>query len=262
LNKETRVCFDCGGHGFPDKDCPTCGKKKTGTSFNLIQNPETKKNLLITSKLKRIPDQYVGVSWNKEFLMTTHAELISNQYFLYVIDQLEKIHTLFANGRIPTKSAIIIAPPKFGKITFAYSCMQYASLKGFTVAPLLDTQEVKRLCTLAADRPSVDKQMKELLGVTYDEYVSADVVFVTIIKTVYREEAYMVIEDLLDKRSRKGLPTFFVSRYSLETMSKRDWGRSFDVIKSSALDVNEVDNPLKYPVVIRFTDYREKMKGE
>ena len=31
--------------------------------------------------------------------------------------------------------------------------------------------------------------MKELLGVTYDEYVSADVVFVTVIKTVYREEA-------------------------------------------------------------------------
>ena len=72
----------------------------------------------------------------------------------------------------------------------------------------------------------------------------------------------MIIEDLLDKRSRKGLPTFFVSRYSLETMSKRDWGRSFDAIKSSALDVNEVDNPLKYPVVIRFTDYREKTKGE
>ncbi len=45
------------------------------------------------------------------------------------------------------------------------------------VAPLLDNLEVKRLLVLAAEAPA-----EIVLGIPYEEYVNADVVFITITK--------------------------------------------------------------------------------
>ena len=114
-------------------------------------------------------------------------------------------------------------------------------MHGFIVAPLLDSLEVKRLLVLAAERPQ-----EIVLGIPYEEYVNADVVFITITKTTYRNSAYQIIQEMLDKRSRKGLPTFFLSRYNMATLSAWDSSKSFDYVK----DYNNTENSLKYPAII------------
>jgi hypothetical protein len=234
-------CFTCGGKGFPDKKCPECGMEANSKSFNLDRKPEEAQRLFVEAKNVLIPQNYMGISWDKDILLQTHPEDANSPSFIHMTKQLEKIHEIFATGILPNKSAIIISPPQTSKVTWAYSCMQNAIMHKFKVAPMFDSQEVKRLITLAAERP-----LQKVLNMTYEEYIESDVVFVTITKTTYREEAYQVIEELLDKRSRRGLPTFFISRYSLETMSKRDWNNSFDYIK----DYNNTENSLKYPVII------------
>ncbi|NBH96622.1 hypothetical protein D7Y41_02755 [Anaerotruncus sp. 1XD22-93] len=232
-------CFTCGGHGLKDKVCPECGLKHN--SMNLDKKPVEAKKLVIAAKKCLIPAGYTGVEWNEERLRMSHQERAKDQLFLRFVAQLDKVHSIFASGRLPAKSAIFIAPPQHSKMTFAYSCMQLALMHGFKVAPLLDSLEVKRLLVLAAERPQ-----EIVLGIPYEEYVNADVVFITITKTTYRNSAYQIIQEMLDKRSRKGLPTFFLSRYNMATLSAWDSSKSFDYVK----DYNNTENSLKYPAII------------
>lgn len=232
-------CCTCGGHGFPDKVCPECGRKPVTKAKRKI----IKKEKVVTKKCTIIPEPYSNVMWSSDVLRMNHQEESkSDMLFNRYVNQLERIFSLFYNKKIPAKSAIIIAPPQYSKVTFAYSCMQLALQNGFSVAPLYDSQEVKRIITLAADRPNQNYE------INYEDYVNSDVVFITITKTVYREEAYAVIEEMLDKRSRRGLPTFFISRYNLQTLSKRDWSGHFSFIK----DVEGTENDLKYPAIISY----------
>lgn len=229
-------CIICGGHGLKDKVCE-CGRQPRGIIAQNIKTPT------VTKVSGDIPEYYKEHVWHGQVLRDSHKDLSNDLLFDKFVNQLEKIHNMFSAGSVMNKSAIIIAPPKFSKVTFAYSCMQRAYERGYSVAPLLDTQEVKRLITLAADRP-----LKDYKGVNYDDYISKDVCFITVTKTSYREEAYQVIQEILDKRSRRGLPTFFISRYSLDTLSRRDWDKSFQGI----LDMNNVENSLKYPAVLTY----------
>lgn len=230
-------CIECGGHGFKDKPCPLCGREARNKTFKLEQSV-----IVESAKTLDIPNSYRGVCWHKDILINSHLEFKNDLTFIKFSNQLEKIHNMFADGKIINKSAIIIAPPQFSKVTFSYSCMQHALANGMSVAPLFDSQEVKRLITLAAEKPIKNYLMD------YDEYINKDVCFITITKTSYREEAYQIIQEILDKRSRRNLPTFFISRYSLETMSKRDWNASFKYIK----DYNNTENSIKYPAIISY----------
>lgn len=234
-------CFTCGGHGFLDKECPECGLKPH--SMNLDRKPEEAKQLVVASKKCKIPAEYMGLEWSKERLCRAHLDREHDQLFQRYASQLEKIHDIFVAGRIPSKSAIIVAPPQHSKVIFAYSCMQFALMNGLSVAPLFDSQEVKRLLVLAAERPT-----ESVLGIGYDEYVESDIVFITITKTTYRNGAYQVIQEMLDKRSRKGLPTFFISRYNIATLSAWDSSKSFGYI----VDRNNTENSLKYPAIINY----------
>lgn len=237
--QEKHHCFTCGGHGFKDKVCPECGMDLKKVKLNNVTN-----NVAVVSKTLGIPLDYRGVTWSYEQLMDSCQMHCKNPVFQKWARQLEKIHALFAKGVIPTKSAIIIAPPSTSKVTWAYSCMQLAAANGLSVAPLLDTQEVKRLIVLAAERPN-----QRICDTTYEEYIGSDVMFITVTKTPYREEAYSIIEEILDKRSRRGLPTYFISRYNMKTMSKRDWEGNFVYVQ----DGNPNRNMIKYPVILQYT---------
>lgn len=234
-------CFTCGGHGFKDKPCPECGKEPTKVIITNLAPQGSPKVVSATKQL--IPQEYLNNTWQQEVLFKDHLELEHDKLFLMYCNQLQKIYSMFEQGIIPHKSAVIVAPSRFSKVTFAYSCMQRAIEFEFKVAPLLDSQEVKRLITLAAERPLI-----KYGSILYEEYIESDVVFVTITKTNYREEAFSIIMELLDKRSRRGLPTFFISRYNMETMSKRDWNKDSDGL----LDYNNTENSLKYPAIIRY----------
>lgn len=67
---------------------------------------------------------YRGIIWDGEILRHDKPELENDFVFDRFVKQLEKINAVFDSGLLTSKSAIIIAPAGFSKMTFAYSCMQ------------------------------------------------------------------------------------------------------------------------------------------
>lgn len=235
-------CFVCGGHGFLDKECPSCKKPPKNAGIDFSDDRQTEG---FVEKIDSfgIPGQYRGVFWSADILRKHNRDKEDDLSFRKFTDQLSKIHNVFASGMLSGKSAIIIAPAGFSKEVFAYSCMQFALQHRLTVAPFLDTVELKRLLVLAGEQPSY-----RLFGrVTYDEYIMSDVCFVTVTKLPQREWSYNVIQELIDRRSRKGLGTFVLSRYSLSEISRRDKSNQFGVISTA----DSADN-FKYPAVVSY----------
>ena len=241
-------CFDCGGEGLVGKPCPTCGKIKE-VGIKLTDQKPAK--IIENSEIMEIPSQYVGVEWFKDKLIKCHADKECDMLFKNYAIQLDKVHSMFKEGFIPNKSGIIMAPRKYSKLTWAYSCMQLAKLHGFKVAPLLSTLEVHRLLVLGAYKP----EKKLFNKIDYDEYLTSEVVFVTVTKTGYCVDAFEVIDELVDIRTRLGLPTFIISRFDLKDMSKRDYKRSFE----SIIDYNNVENRIKYPIMVSY--FENELKG-
>lgn len=239
-------CYICGGKGFVDKVCPSCGHemRKKVIDFSQVDTEEFVKDV----KKLNIPSQYDGVTWDGEVLRHYKTEDQNNTSFDKYISQLDKIHSVFVSGSLPQKSAIIISPVGYSKRVFAYSCMQRALLQGWTVAPVLDTMDLKRLFVLSADKPGY-----KLFGnVDYDEYITSDVCFVEVTRLPQHMYAAPIIQEILDRRGRLGKSTFILSTYSLEEMSKYDSSGSFSAIKNQGI----VDN-YKYPAVIPFFKFND-----
>ena len=239
---ENGYCYICGGQGFVDKVCPSCGKqpKSFGIDFDDVDATEK-----FVEKIDRfgVPAQYRGIFWNAEILKKHFPEKANDLAFGKYVEQLNKVHNTFASGLLSSKSAIIIAPAGYSKEIFTYSCLQHALNTGLSVAPVLDTIELKRLLTLAGEQPAY-----KLFGkVSYDDYIMSDVCFVTVTKLPQREWAYNVIQELMDRRGRKGLSTFVISRFSLDEISRRDRSNQFSVIGTA----DSVDD-YKYPAIIRY----------
>lgn len=234
-------CYVCGGKGFIDKVCPACGHAmvKKAIDFSKVDTEE------FCSQIRElhIPEQYSGVVWDGEVLRHYKTCDSNNSAFDKYISQLDKIHTMFAGKFLPRKSAIIISPVGYSKRTFAYSCMQRALLNGWTVTPVLDTAELKRLLIMSADRPTY----KLYASVDYDSYITADVCFVEVTKMPQHASAAPVVQEILDRRGRMGKCTFILSNFTLEEMSRYDTFGSFSAIKNPGI----VDN-YKYPAIIPF----------
>lgn len=235
-------CFTCGNKGFVDKVCPSCGRPAIKISMGLEDAEESDKFLTKIDAFG-IPGKYRGVTWNKDILTKSKPNLANDYNFTHFVSQLDKVFTLFAEGKLTPKSAIIIAPAGFSKMVFAYSCMQFALEHELSVAPLLDTVELKRLLVLSAERPTY----KLYDSINYDSYIMSDVCFITVTKLKQREYAYEVIQEIIDRRTRKGLSTFILSRYDLAEISRRDVSNDFEAITS-----NLVEDTFKYPAIIRY----------
>lgn len=241
---ENGYCFVCGGNGFNDKDCPSCNKIANNKSLNLDLREDTTEFVAKIDSFG-IPGKYRGIVWDAEMLKNTKQGKLNDHNFLRFAEQLQKINNLFVKGLLSPKSAIIIAPAGYSKMTFAYSCMQRALDNGFSVAPLLDTIELKRLLVLASENPIY----KLYNTISYDEYLMSDVMFVTVTKMKQRSWAYEVIQEILDRRTRKGLSTFIISRYNLAEMSQRDYSNQFDALASAVSE-----DSFKYPAVILYEE--------
>lgn len=238
------ICLECGGYGKEDPNgCPKCGVK----SRNKIEVTQMKNPKVFIDKCEwnLIPEEYIGNEWDKNCLLVAHDKHENNPNFLKFLAMCEKFHTAFKNGKLVNKSIYFYAPPSFGKDFLAFSCMQYAERSGYKVAPFLDTIDVKRLLILGAENP----KYKILGKIDYDKYLTSDVVFVSVTKTRYLSEAYETLLELLSKRSRLGLPTYILSEYSIEDLSKFSVN---DFNKNKFLKVSVHVNELKYPAVIGF----------
>lgn len=239
------ICSVCGDYGLPD-GCPDCGK----TDSPSIELKEFKKpeKFITRCEFNLIPHEYIGIKWDKNYLIADHEDLVNNIGFQRFIDQCSKFHQVFENGQIVNMSFYFYAPPGFGKDVLAFSCMQFAQKVGRKVAPFLDTTDVKRLLILGAENPTY----KVLGRIDYDSYLSSEVLFVTVTKTTYLKEAYMTLVELLSKRSRLGLPTYILSEYSVEDLTKDSVGYSKLKFMNDSLNVNE----LKYPAIAGFNSLR------
>lgn len=165
---------------------------------------------------------------------------------------MDMIQNIFKSGNIPDRSVIITAPAGYSKLIWAYSCMQYAITNGFSVAPLLDTTEIKRLLVLAGERPlqqGLKREKNESFGVSsieYEEYIEKDVLFFTVTKMEQRRGAAPIIAELLDKRARRGKGIIGISRFSVLEMSQWD---GLGLYSAWREPIDPID-PFKMPTII------------
>lgn len=239
------TCYVCRGQydvRFLETPCPSCG-----STYGMPEPEKLIENTEFVSKAKglAVPEGYLGRLWSRGVLEKDKGDDSTNRYFQHFVGQLDKIHGMFESGLLPGKSALVVAPPRYSKAIWAYSCMQLALNKGFSVAPILDTIELKRLMVLAGERPTAKLYNK----INYDDYMTSDVVFVTVTKTEYALDAWKIVLEILDRRSRMGLPTFILSRYDIKSMSKWDYNNQFQHV----VDFNGHENSLKYPVIVQYT---------
>jgi len=235
------ICGRCGGVNISDEVCPECGlPPRTSKIKEKVQVQDISQ---ISEKIDslNIPKFYLGKNWSAEMFWYSHENKRRDKLVCTYIDQMEKVHTMFKNGTIPQRSAIFIAPADYSKLIFAYSCMQYALKHDYTVAPILDTLEIKRLFILSSEKPN-----QNFLGLNYEDFVNADVLFFTVTKTEYRRAAYSIIVELLDKRARRGKCTIGISRYTVYELSNWDTSNDFRQILKP---VNDIDL-LKTPAII------------
>ena len=173
-----------------DKVCPECGHAPAGSDSKLSQmssfsqvKANTETTLVEEGSAEIVQPAYKGIFWNRRILENDNTEKLPEKFdiagryndrlFVRFLDQLTKIDGIFKEGGIPNKSVYIIAPPGYSKTVFAYSCMQHALANGYSVAPLIDTIELKRLLVLASEKLDY-----KLYGrFSYDDYMSSDVVF-------------------------------------------------------------------------------------
>ena len=249
-----------------DKVCPECGHAPAGSDSKLSQmssfsqvKANTETTLVEEGSAEIVQPAYKGIFWNRRILENDNTEKLPEKFdiagryndrlFVRFLDQLTKIDGIFKEGGIPNKSVYIIAPPGYSKTVFAYSCMQHALANGYSVAPLIDTIELKRLLVLASEKLDY-----KLYGrFSYDDYMSSDVVFVTVTHTSYRYDAYSVLDELINRRARLGLATFVLSRYSLKTLYKWDKLGSLDSLKNSSSKDGR-----KYPSVVAYVEPRQE----
>lgn len=248
---EEEFCNWCGSDYNPnyvDKPCPHCGRQYNNLDIEKETSMPKLEAFARGAVAINIPEQYIGVEWKKEILQREKPQLLNDAFFERYVRNLDKIKTVFATGVIPGKSALIIAPPEFSKVTWAYTCMQLSVKAGLKVAPMLDTIELKRLIVMSAEKPNYRLYNK----IRYDDYISSDIVFITVTKTDFRFNAYSIIIEILDKRSRMGLPTYIISRYDDIELSKEDRYVEFRALFNKSPN----SNGLKYPAVIM---YKERM---
>lgn len=243
--KENKIiegfCTVCGNRGLLNEECPSCGKIRKP---NAEKSPQTSLGIEIQNDRKNriIPLYYQSKIWDINQVKMDHSSRYEiDARFRNVIETMNKVHSIFERGNLPDKSLLLIAPQRTSKVTWAYSCMNQAYQHGYTVAPLLDTLEFKRLSVLSAENP----KYKFNNVVDYDSYINSDVLFITVVKNEYCTEAFSVLIDILDKRSRKGVPTFIISRFPIDVISDRDYTKSFQDL----VDYTGNNNDLKYPVI-------------
>lgn len=231
-----RECYICGGKGTAE-GCPDCGKKFTDVT-KIFTTVATDKMI----KYADIPKAYVNMSWSTQQLIDTHPGIIYEDKFKRYYTQLEKILSIFAEGKIPNQSAIIIADRAMGKRIFAYNCLKLAAKHGYSICPILDNTEVKYISLKSASDPN----SKYLFNhISLERIIFSDVLFLSVDYDNY-SSALRTIESIMDKRARFDKPTFIISRYNLANLAYHDNNNGYISLFEDSRKINN----LKFPVII------------
>ncbi len=223
----THRCHVCNDEGKPD-GCPKCGRTPRSAVGMKLMN--------FTTPTEIIPTPYQGRLWEKPML---EGLPLSFQDF---DEKLEKVHNQFLKGLIPKFSMFIAAPPKSGKNSFAYSCMQTSLAQKFSVAPLLSTADWRRLYKVSQMNP-----FYKLFGkYQWDTLVVMDVVFLFIDHADDHNDDIPLIKSIMDTRASFGLSTFVISDYKLTDLVPKWNTDTYTMIHNSS----DSRDYLRYPVIL------------
>lgn len=221
-------CHQCDGKGLPG-GCPRCGLTPRSVTMSKVASAHIATDL--------IPTTYQCKSWAPPEL-DDKAPLQCKQFD----ESLQKVHDVFLKGELPTFSMFIAAPSKYGKMQFAYSCLQAAIAHGFSVAPLMISSDWRRIYRVSQTNP-----MYKLFGkYRWDDLITKDVVFLSVDDSDDRFDVIGLLKTLYDTRAMQGLPTFIISDYMITEL----------VPRFNASDYNKIYNPdpgrdyLRYPVIL------------
>ena len=244
-NKIKKVkCKRCRDMGV-DGGCPKCGKILQHIPVTNLQASAGEFNN--DGTLGNIPKYYIGLSWDKNELISTHKELEDRKHFNMFVERLDKLHNIFVGGKVPNKSVLLIAPRKFSKQIWANSCIQYGIKSGHKMLPVMSSNILKRTLSLMIERPK--NSYLESLGYNIEDILTCDCLFVTIDSGWQRQSAYSLIDEVIGMRSQFDRPTIFMSRFPIDELTKMDYGKNFN----SILDADNSVNRLRYPILIQYT---------
>lgn len=241
--QEASGCVICGGKGFPG-GCPQCKKDSLmgGHDEEIAVTAEAVKSLLI-------PAQYTRVRWDPNQLCRSHPDVKNPDELARYAKLLTNLYQVFEAGLIPVRSAFIVAPRTYAKNTLAYCCMIQALKHKYSVAPLIDNMQYKRMRRLASDRP-YGKALKDM-PIDIEGYDNADVVFMTIDPSNYLE-SFNVVEGLVTRRARIGKPTIILSRFTVNQLAYYCNGANYKTF----LNNGSQTDAFKYPSLYSYWEQR------
>lgn len=237
MGKNSVTCYTCGGVGTSE-GCPECGKKSVEVTKIFSDIPTD-----FTVNAGKIPLEYINMAFDPNLLISSHKQFEANAKFLRYVKQLEKVLQIFESGKIPNQSAIFIADRGFGKRIFAYNCLKFAAKNGFSISPIIDNTELKRINIISSDNYKSSFLYNKT---SIEDILTADVLFMTVDCDNFGT-ALRTIESVMDKRCRLGKSTFVISRFSLDKMSVFDKDNDYISMIENTRQVNNK----KYPVIIK-----------
>ena len=228
MAKYENVCHTCGGLGR-EGGCPKCGL--TPRKHVTIQS------MRLDVSADIIPVAYQGNLWERPQL-----EAGVPAKFVDFDEKLDRVLKEFLSGRLPKFSMFLAAPAKYGKHSYAYSCMQTALVQNLTVAPLFTTSDWRRLYRVSKMNPFYRLYDKY----KWDDLISKDVVFMSVDHSDDRFDVISLLKDIYDTRSGFGLPTFVISDFKLNELVPQ-WGKeSYNQIYNA----NPQRDYNRYPVIL------------
>ena len=230
--------------------CPKCGKVLEKIIITDMQKTDgVIENETVTS---HIPSHYRGLVWDKNELIQSHPELDGKMDFNRFVSQLDKAHQGFMNGVMPKTSAIIIAPRRFSKQTWANSCIQFGIKTGHKMFPVMSSNLVRVAMANMFDQYR-EKSIIENFGYTIEDLMTADCLFISIDSGTQVGSSYKLIDELMTMRANFDRPTIFLSRHTLKELTRNDRYNTF----ASAIDKSSGNvNRLRYPSIMQCSGER------
>lgn len=243
---ECLICRDLGRTG----GCPSCGKEKP-----LIENEKVKSiNLSKLSNLG-ISKHFHESRWNQSILFNDRSDYYGNEKFIDYCNKLTDCYNILKDGKMIRMSALVSAPPAFGKTTWANSCILEAYENGFKVAPIIDTSQLRRMITINSEKP---KAPNNYMGYTYSDYIESDLMFLLVTRGPEYVFAYETICNVLDLRSRMSKPTIILSDRSIRELCIYDKNLYLKTLLHGGTNVD----PFRYAISIEMFNYLNQMPGE
>ena len=154
-----------------------------------------------------IPEYYRGREFDIKVLktdenldMALRRDVLMDSY----IHSLERVYAEILLGKKLDNSVLVMAPQGYGKNHFVYACQEELVRRGFSVNEYVDTYDL------------VQRVRSGDLG----DVLTVDVCFIKMSTAFLSKQDTQVVKLILDKRSRRGLPTVVTSRFNMGYLSE------------------------------------------